>query len=611
MYNLDMDNVQQVDKAQQTEKELSIAKSNLIQILKNVYSLKSHSLKFNNKSLQNPLIDKIETKVEEIKETPLEESNFSLHKLDDDLIFKGMEDEIKRSMEIKLKDRIYNKEVEILPIFISYTLKVYQRSYLIFRNGSISSNDFSTGNQLRVSSMVGDNEKGGGIGHSFSNSVPIEDYKALRRALWKETDSSLNYASEAYTEEVGAKRKRRKNFEKLSEEKKIVDIEKTIRIPKRATKRVINGLRELSSSVLSDEIYECSIILDIFDKVRFLFNSEDTKIKSHDTTIKITLEVDGMDEDGEVKRTEALFYENVDSIDLNEISNNINSLVKELLAMKKVESQDPGIYPTLLSPDIHGVFWHEAIGHFLESHRIDLEESRDFSGMIGKKICPDFISLFSDPTFPNGFGSYKYDEDGVEGQKVTLIEDGVLRNYLHSRRTAGKSGINSNGHSRADLALINDEDEDEDEGTAKPTPRMSNLIIESKKTKSLEELKKELIDICKKNDLEYGLFCKGRSGRVDVESEEEQFKLIPDAVYRIYTDGREELVKNVVIIGTPYTALRKIVDCGGDVEITKGYCGAESGWIQTEEIGPYALFNEIEFARTEKRNEAEPMLSPP
>jgi TldD protein len=89
------------------------------------------------------------------------------------------------------------------------------------------------------------------------------------------------------------------------------------------------------------------------------------------------------------------------------------------------------------------------------------------------------------------------------------------------------------------------------------------------------------------------------------------FSVLPTLVYRVYPDGREELVRGVDLIGTPLIAFSKIDAADDDVEVFNGICGAESGWVPVSAVSPGILVSQIETQRKEKSQERPPALPPP
>jgi hypothetical protein len=83
-------------------------------------------------------------------------------------------------------------------------------------------------------------------------------------------------------------------------------------------------------------------------------------------------------------------------------------------------------------------------------------------------------------------------------------------------------------------------------------------------------------------------------------------------VYRVYADGRpDELVRGVEIVGTPLTALTRILVTGDKQFVFNGVCGAESGQVPVAAVAPAMLFSEMEVQRKQKGHERPPILPSP
>ena len=82
-------------------------------------------------------------------------------------------------------------------------------------------------------------------------------------------------------------------------------------------------------------------------------------------------------------------------------------------------------------------------------------------------------------------------------------------------------------------------------------------------------------------------------------------------VYRIYPDGREELVRGVDLIGTPLTAFSKIEAASDEVAVFNGTCGAESGGVPVSAVSPEILVSQVEVQKKAKSQDTLPLLAPP
>ena len=110
-----------------------------------------------------------------------------------------------------------------------------------------------------------------------------------------------------------------------------------------------------------------------------------------------------------------------------------------------------------------GVLTHEAVGHASEADAVSSKESI-FAGKMNEKIACGMVNIVDDPTM-NYFGHYEYDDEGVKGERVEVIKNGVLKNYLNSRESSKETKTIPNGHARAeDFSYV-------------PIVRMSNTFI--------------------------------------------------------------------------------------------------------------------------------------
>jgi TldD protein len=127
---------------------------------------------------------------------------------------------------------------------------------------------------------------------------------------------------------------------------------------------------------------------------------------------------------------------------------------------------------------------HESVGHAVELDRV-LGGEASYAGT--SWVPPDGIgslqygsplmNVTADATNPGGLGSYRWDDEGVEGRAVPIIREGVLRGFLSGRESAAEIGLErSTGCMRAD-------------GFARqPIVRMTNVNLEPGDAGSLDDL---------------------------------------------------------------------------------------------------------------------------
>jgi TldD protein len=197
-------------------------------------------------------------------------------------------------------------------------------------------------------------------------------------------------------------------------------------------------------------------------------------------------------------------------------------------------------------------------------------------------------------------GYYAFDDQGVPAQRTVLVEDGVLRTFLLSRKPV-KPFARSNGHGRS-------------QGVNQPVARMGNLVVSSKKRVSMAELTRLLVEEAKRQGKPYGLIIQDiTGGNTNTLSYGYQaFKGTPRLAYRVdVVTGKQELVRGIELIGTPLTSVNKLVATGDEVKVFNGFCGAESGYVPVSTVAPAALISEIELQRVARANERSPILPAP
>lgn len=273
----------------------------------------------------------------------------------------------------------------------------------------------------------------------------------------------------------------------------------------------------------------------------------------------------------------------------NILLEDVNKMINQLEKLRVAPLAEPYTGPAILYSHAAGVFFHEIFGHRVEGHRFkDQADGQTFQGKVQEQVLPATMSITFDPTRShfqeqalNGY--YKFDDEGIEGRKVKVVDKGVLKTFLMSR-TPIKGFEKSNGHARTD-------------GGAAPVSRQSNLIIESEKVVEMVDLRKMLISECKKQKKKYGyLFMDVMGGFTTTDRfMPNAFNIFPTEVYRVYTDGRpDELVRGVDLIGTPLAMFAEIKAAGDKSEVFTGFCGAESGSIPVTAISPSLFVKRIE-----------------
>jgi predicted Zn-dependent protease len=534
------------------------------------------------------------------------------------VIVDAMRAELDRSMkELKLD------EYEA-PYFIAYKVDDSQSHSLSGKFGAIVSDDDSRNRTAYVEVRVGDYQFDNYANVSTENyrfseysadrTLPLEaDATAIRGALWLLTDETYKKALSDYLSKKGGavyeteEKVKTPSFSKEKASTHLGEIE-PLGFDKARWKGAIS---QVTKSILSaDDVLDASMDVSARRTVTYFINSEGSKVVEDTVIYAIQLQSWARAEDGMMLENMRSFYaRDADKLpELAEVQAEADEMVAELQELRNAPTLDPYTGPAILLPEASGVLFHEAIGHRLEGERQrDEEGGRTFKGRIDKRVIPTFLSVRDDPTQAdwNGTqlnGHYQFDDEGVPAQRVDLIKDGVLKNFLKSR-TPIEDSLQSNGHGRA-------------QSSQKPIARMGNLIVEADAANSVpfKELKERLLAEVKKQQKPFGLIVRDISGGSTNTSGYgyQAFKGSARLVYKVDPDtGKETLVRGVEVVGTPLTSINKIVAASDETGVFNGYCGAESGYVPVSAIAPALLTTEVELQRTQQSKERPPLLSAP
>lgn len=233
------------------------------------------------------------------------------------------------------------------------------------------------------------------------------------------------------------------------------------------------------------------------------------------------------------------------------------------------EPAPAGRFTAVLNPAVVGLLSHEAFGHNCEADLVVSGESI-LAGMMGRRVASDAVTIVDDATVEGAYGSYVYDSEGVAGRRRVLVENGVLKSYLHSLETAAKLEAEPNGSARAYTHQV------------RPSVRMSNTYIKPG-DRSFEELLEGVKE---------GVYLKGGYwGYVYVERG--QFACNVEEGYVIRRGELGEHIRNVSFGGLTLETLKTVDAVGKDFELKlPGMCG-KVGPIYVNGGGPHIRVREV------------------
>jgi predicted Zn-dependent protease len=530
-------------------------------------------------------------------------------------VLQAMQTELDRSME-KLKTQ------PVPPYFLSYEI-IDTHTYAVSGAfGKLTGSGENHHRQLDIDLRVGDftmdntheirgGQSFGSMGGFSSIAVPIDDDPdAIRAVLWYRTDERYKRAVEQLmrvktnTQVEVAPEDKSDDFSH-EQAQQFSEPQQDVKVNLKAWEEKVR--KYTAPFAKYSNIYGARAIFEAGAETRWFVNSEGARIQTSQPTWRLFLIASTKADDGmELPRYESwLGFSDKDLPDDAAVLKAVDKMIADLEALRVAPVADPYTGPAILSGRASGVFFHEIFGHRVEGHRQKLSnDAQTFRKMIGQEVLPKDFSVYFDPTVDRMAGTalagyYLYDNQGVKARRVNVVEDGVLKTFLMSRTPI--QGIpQSNGHGRAQAGFS-------------PVARQSNLIVEVAQSSVKPDLKKLLIKEVKKQGLPYGLYFADISGGFTFtgRTTPNAFNVMPLVVYRIYPDGREELVRGVDLIGTPLTTFSKIEAADNHVEVFNGICGAESGGVPVSAVSPGILISQIEVQKKQKSQERAPALPAP
>jgi len=323
----------------------------------------------------------------------------------------------------------------------------------IVKNGVLEATDISKTFGISIRYL-----KKGFLGTIYSNNLnfaKLKDLidKTIKKTFPKGLKKPIEFSKEkVYNDSYEVKQKI--NLENVSQEEKIKAVLET-------DKALLNKKLAMRYFELYDEVKE-----------KIYVNSEGSKIISKIPRVGIdyvlTLIANGGSEQRSFQYGGSGGWEIFNNWNLTE------KLVKEaemLAKLSKAKKLIKGKYDVILAPELVGIASHESCGHPYEADRILGREAAQAGksfvtkDMLGTRIGSDVVNVADDPTLPNSYGYYLYDEEGLKAERRILMKNGVINSFLQNRETAAELKTQSNGAARANAWY------------SEPLVRMANTFV--------------------------------------------------------------------------------------------------------------------------------------
>jgi TldD protein len=532
----------------------------------------------------------------------------------DNPVMPAMVDELKRSVA-ELQFRDLDK-----PYFIQYVILDQERYRASATFGALTASDVDRHRIMQVQARVGDydfdnSEFVAGPGFQgpppsgiVSETVIENDYDALRHSLWLATDA-------AYKQSVEQLARKRAFVENKTRSEQIPDFSKENPVTAIGMRQMLDfdkmrwekQIREWSAIFREyPSIQRSSVILEAQVTHRYLVNSEGTR--TFQPSMLISIEVEAITEAPDGMRLRHWIPFNVSGFEQlppqEEISKSIRQMASDLSALRSAPVLDADYSgPVLFTGQASAEMFARVLVPNLSGQRLPLTDQQqapttrsELVDRLNRPVLPRFLSVFDDPTEKRIgnkelIGHYQVDDQGVPARRVSLIEQGVLKNLLMSRRP-GKDMPQSNGHGRSGIP-------------GRETAQIGNLFIQSNDGKTYENLKEELIKMCRDENLQYGILIKA------LDTDPRSPIGAPVLTYKVYVDdGREELIRGAFAQSIPIRSLRQIEAVGNDSFVVNRLAGGDLP-TPTSIVAPSVLLEEMDLKKPAGNQQKPSLLTHP
>ena len=511
-----------------------------------------------------------------------------------DSVLRAMISELKRSQEKLQLGQLQR------PYYIDYQVTELQDYLADATLGALREEQTNVGRLVRAVVRIGDYKQDSyyGEGTGATEIMPMDDNEmALRHQLWLATDKAYKAALTGLTEKQAAL----KNVEvetdlpDFSAEKPVQSVQDLAKLGTNMDqwKRMVRSTSDIFRRDPDLEASEALLHFRVLN--RYFVNTEGTVTRNGETLYIYSFDGSAQAPDGmQVERSHAYVVSKPDELpNAEEIQKEAQRMIGTFDALIKAPLVEDDYHgPVLFSADAATALFERLIVNNILGVRPEIGNTArvrgDFASYYKSRVLPDFFTVVDDPHAQkiegvSLLGDYTVDDEGVKAEPVTVIEKGVLTNYLMGREPV-KDFLHSNGHGRTALF-------------GSPRPQISNLIFKASNGVPFEELKKKLIDMCKDQGRPYGYYVETTGPR-----------LAPRLLWRVYVnDGHMELVRGAIINQLDTRTLRSDIIAAGNDEYV--YNRAEP--LPSAIVAPSLLFDELEIQRANRTREKLPAYQAP
>jgi len=552
-----------------------------------------------------------------------------------DVQLRAMTDELARAKTLQLNN--LDK-----PYFVQYTISDADNVFITASLGGILASSRGRLRSPRVDVRVGsyqfDNTNSVFDGARRFGSLPIDDdYLALRTDLWLLSDGIYKSSTDQIT-------RKRTALREIAEPDRTPDLAPAkavtaIEPPAKLTvdqRKWENILRQVSARFgQAPLVTQSSVRFRALSSTYRLVNSEGTVVRIPQELSDVAIRAEALAPDGsKVWNYQAVTVPLPANLpDANELEKMADSVASGLESLVKAPIAEDYSGPVLFEREAAAQMMAAVLADAVRLQRKPIAPPGANNGQVlesvwsskaGSKVLPEWMNLVDDPSKEEFHGTvltgaYKVDDEGVPAERVLLVEKGVLKSYLASREPVKTIAI-SNGHGRLPGPFGSEQ------------AVTGNLFVEAGTTAKEAEMKAKLIEKVKTAGLKYGVLIRrldfpSTAGGDELQSMGRQLQKggysrtlnSPLLAYRVYPDGREELVRGLRFKDFSAKNLRDI-SLASDQPYVLNYVTNGSGFNHSEAtpsatttsvISPSLLLDSVDLARADTEPGKLPLVPAP